>query len=306
MNQEIEKTLIQYRSFLLAEAYLNKLKGQIYREKKTLNEIIQATEASEHEIINFEQAGVLEKLLNKDKASFEVEKERYYKLVINYKKSKKTIELSEFEVKVLEEKVKSGPALKEKLHQLLKERKDTLEESNLNNIDVILELTERIDSRIGLRTELEEAIEVGKTLLKNIDEANDYLIVIKQDMISRGKFDSLVGASIIKLEKLQGLVILCEKRLMEYKNEISDLYEYIKLKGVPKFKDGNEFVDEYFEALSSDQLLSLSWQTGSDYLMTIANKIDSTQKALKKDLYQIMEQKREMEEKRDVLIKGSV
>lgn len=299
---QLENLLKKYKSYLLAKAYLKALLHQIAGEKEQLARIDRAKKRSESILRRYE-----EQPFQKATASFEEEKEHYYQLVVQANELTKRIELAKFETGILEEKIRSSTILHTQLHELLRNYPSETPLPDIAHFDMILGFTQKIEERNGLKKEVSEAFIKGEQLLKEISEVKGFLHELKgQMMMYNGVFNSIIGVSLNKLEKFQEMTQEAMQQLEAYEKEIADIYEYLHIPNAPKFRDGNEFVDQYFEKLSTDRLLSLSWDDCSFYLRRISEKVQLTQQALSKNIQEVEEHVRSLEEKRGALIVDAV
>ncbi len=299
---EIEKLLKKYKSHLLAKAYLKALLHQVSDEEDQLMRITSAKRRSESILSRYE-----EQIFQTDSTGFEKEKDHFYKLVIQSNELNKRLELAKFEIGVLEEKIRGSAMLNDQLHELLRNYPPEQRLPDITHFDMILGFTQKIEERNGLKREVSEAFIKGEELLKEIGGVKGFLHKLKsQMMMYNGVFNSLIGLSLEKLEKFQGMTQEAMQQLEAYEKEIADIYEYLHIPNAPKFRDGNEFVDQYFEKLSTDRLLSLSWDDCSFYLRRISEKVHHTQAALNRNIQEVEEHVRSLEEKRGALIIDAV
>ncbi len=298
---QIEDILNQYKSFVLAEAYLKALHHQIAEGHHQLDQIFAAKRDSEMRLNSYENM-----VAQSNSESFEQEKERYYRLVTRYKELHKRIDLAKFEVSVLEDKMKNSADIHAQLHEFLKQDLPDASQSGILHLDLILGFTQKIEEKKGLKKEVSEAISKGEILLKEIKLVKKFLKEIKKQMTANGVFDSLIGVSLVKLEKFQKMARVCMSHLEGYEKEIADIYEYLHIPNAAKFRDGNEFIDQYFEKLSTDRLFSLSEKDCSFYLQRISEKVTHTQQALNNKFAEVKEHIESLEEKRGLVIVESM
>lgn len=198
-------------------------------------------------------SSVLQSILGRKEDQLDKERQEYLAVAMKIKEIKKTIELTEYEARVLEDKVQNQVQLKQKLDTLKQKR-----EVEILNFDgqarVALQNTiQKIDNCSRSIAELNEAYLAGQQAIQAVEQVQAHL----QDAVKWGEWDMYGGnrgndyRKHDAIDQATNASYMANQKLMVFKKELLDVglnEEEIHLE-IAKF---SRFSDIFFDNLVTD------------------------------------------------------
>lgn len=165
IQKQIKSVLEEFKSLQNVKAHLDETEAKLatsYNKMKALDKML---DKELKDIEKLEKLGIkslFHKALGSKEEQLEKERQEYLEASLQYKESKKSVELMEFERDLLAKKINSLPKIQAHLEELKKARaQEIMNSSNITVRNEFSEIIHKLDIGILLNKELEEAIDAG-------------------------------------------------------------------------------------------------------------------------------------------------
>ena len=233
-QKNLDQLIQEYQSYLLAKKHLESVKERIEREKRYLNiwELkLKSQERFYHEVKNLSLSGLMYRFLGKQENKIIEEREKYLQATLRYNESVKTLELLQFEEKVLEEKIAAVGPIKTRLNIQLMRREDEIHQHFPLISTVLINIHQKLIRLVSLKQEVKEASELTKIINNKIEHLSGLLDQVINDeswINSLGREGDLPSDS--KINELLDEAIDIAFKLKQYyeqlKVELQDLEQF--------------------------------------------------------------------------------
>jgi len=243
VNRRVKESELELQT---ANNSLNKLSNNMDKELEDLNQME-----------SMSVKAVFYKVLGSKEEQLEKERQEYLQASLKFNEQKDKIELLEFELGVLNKKLRSKTQLVNDLANLKKEREREILNTNPQKAEQLLTLSRYLDHNILKQREIEEAIQAGNKCAKTIKE------IIKELKAAQhwGKWDMYGNdgrrAGHMKhtaIDRAKNLANIANHELHKFSKELADTGE---------FSDGfqitmdyfSSFMDVFFDNLITDWIM---------------------------------------------------
>lgn len=305
-----KEILDQFQSIELAQKRLDRVNEQLTDKNAKLQELDQKWRKEHKEVEKLEGLSiksVFAKVLGDKEKQLEKERQEYLNAFMKYEEFKKTLEILEFEQKVLEEKVAKTDVVQAKMDQMLEQRKNELLQSNRPEGKVILDLERGIQNSYKNRKEVFEAIEFGKLAQTNLAQLHRQLGDAKNwgnwDMASGGR--SRNRASWMKhssMDKARRMVPETQHVLEQFKRELYDVYGRQNFDVILELDGLSSFADLFFDNLITDWIVQRKIQNSLAKVSSVHDKVKRTVSSLEVEIQKIESGILKMEERKNQVI----
>lgn len=235
-EKKIQETNNQLRKIELLEHYLKNLSFNIKEAYKDLEKSNKILEKEHQDVIRLEELSqnwLYTKLRGDQEEKLEKEREEYYEAFLQNKEALKSIELLEFEEKVLREKLDSlrprQLLLKKELLELLEEQEKGVSSFHTEKRKALTQVNRKIDQQHRQIKEAEDCIEVCRTMTAGLNGLFDILQLIHQenmlyDRSKRRDLNQQVEAASLKYRQIDNKRKRLKKELRQLYNKWPNIY----------------------------------------------------------------------------------
>ena len=200
---------------------------------------------------------VFYKVLGSKEEQLEKERQEYLQVSLKFNEQKDKIELLEFELGVLNKKLRNKTQLVKDLQLLKKVREEEIINTNPRQAQQLLSLSRNLDNNILKQREIVEAIQAGNkcasTLQEIINELKNAQHWGKWDMY--GKQNRRAGyQKHTAIDRAKNLANIANHELHKFDKELRETGEYAE--GLQVNLDGfSSFMDVFFDNLITDWIM---------------------------------------------------
>jgi len=276
IHQKLTQKIEEFKSLELAKGHLTKLEVRIEKMHQQLGVLLSITEKQYKDVAQLEKLSVralFEKVLGDKEAQLEKERQEYLQAVLNFNECKKSLELLDFERKILQKKLANYSKTKSELHNLIRQREQSLMQEDELAKQLITDIDQQIDANIAFKRELHEAITVGlktkRTLRRvvfNLDQ------VLKWGEYTMNNPDQHIRKKTY-INKAKDHTYLAKQLLQEFEDELLDIYE----KQNDYIRDSIElfryFIKDFFKNLILDWVILTKLKNASNTIYEVNSRV---------------------------------
>lgn len=228
LQLQLKKALTDQQSAKRILRHLDQLDRQLQEEYKILERLgkVLEKENKDYEALQgLSLKGLFHKVLGSQEEQVEKEKQEYLKTALEYDEASKTVDLMEYERKVLQEKVDGLQGMEQKIEQLLQQREQELILKGGAKGRQLLRLAEELDAQYRLDNELGEALKIGEDVLQLLFQMHTYFQEgnkLANDRAPGLRFNSFVDQSTIS--KAHRLIPEVRMLLLKFEEEFLDVF----------------------------------------------------------------------------------
>lgn len=224
----LHQKLGELKSLEIVERHYKTTKDSLknaVKESKRLQKQLDKENADIEKLEKLSIKKLFHKVLGNKEKQLEVERQEFLELSLKYNEHKKSIELLEFELNVLENKRHGIPGLKKEITKLKKKREKEILKSNNRIGKRLRSIVEETDYLVMGRKEYEEAILVGQDILTHLQAAVKYL----RNAGEWGSYKNMGGGRMSSynqrgaIEKARGIIIKTQHLFRIFKKELQDI-----------------------------------------------------------------------------------
>lgn len=301
-NSILEKLIEEYRSIILSKHHLEKLKDRLQLERNRLQELEAILDQKYNNLYQLEKLSLralFYTMLQTKDEQFEIESQEYLHAVLQLKDCKKTIELLEFERKVLLSKVNKEKRVQDQLNHLFTEREEFISSKYASLKNQLIIANQKLDQELGYKREIYEALIVGLKARDVFTQMIALLVKAKDDVNWGAELpnkEELRHAKNSYLDQAQELSYKAKQLLQELMDEMEDIYMHKSIRRLNKFEEFKHFNDIYYDRLISD------WMVQNRIVSTL-NYLKGTMDSLKRIVETLKIQKKTTEKNIEYLNK---
>ncbi len=258
-EKRLREKLEERQSILLAQKHLDRLKERLREGRAQLGELLSHIELEQKEVEYYEKIStdsLFRRILGGQEEQLEFQRQEHLQVILDYRDTKRTLELLEFEKKVLEEKVACLPDLDNEIDRLIHKREQELLAQDSGGLRIIHQLNRELGTAIRLRREIYEAKIVG---LQSARLAQSMAQLLREAMIHqpwgrpslvffRSKKPDYVHLTLDKFYQLKN-------RLRAFSDELRDIYiqhDIRQFRGIEQFQN---LSNGYYDHLINDWIV---------------------------------------------------
>lgn len=256
----IQQLIESYQSALLAQKHLEKVKERLRVEQRRLIDLATALEKEHLDVLKIEHLtlkGIFHRILGDQKQQYEIEKQEYLMATLAYNEAVKTIELLEFEIDILEQKIDQIPELKLQLETLILSRNTDFKRLYPHLVRELISYNEQIDDLLAYKRELHEASIVAVKTLHYFDQVLNHLnnAIIIGGWGFRQPIQPKTLSTPGELDEAFRKMIEIKTLLNLLKDEMEDIYRLGSIQRLGGFQEFNSFTLIFRNRLLSDWIL---------------------------------------------------
>jgi hypothetical protein len=243
-------------------------------------------------------------VLGSKEEELERERQEYLALNLKHKELVKSIEVAEFEEKVLAKKVLEIDVVERYLDKLMDLREKEILSTDDSLKDELVAVFKKMDEAIKFKEEIKQAFNAGFFALQSIARVLKYLKEAEKwgqwDMYNKsGYYDHLKHTAV---DKAVDEAYRAKMNLTQYKNELADIGMHDNF--ALHVESFTKFTDIFFDNLISDWIVQRKIKNVLASVLAVQDKVESIQQILQKDFDEMDEKIQALEaQKNEILIK---
>lgn len=306
-SQLIRDTFEEVQQKKRIQRYLDDLNGQLKAEYANLDRLEKKLTKEFKDIERLEKLsikGLFHSVLGSKVEQMEKERQEYLQASLKFDEAKKTVELLEFERKVLEDKLKGLQQLEGKFKQLMKQREEELVQSNSQEGQQILDLVLKIDENIARSHNLTALFNEGVKILDLLNRMINHLSRARNwgqwDMY--GDRRGAVHFKHSAIDNAKNLAFHAKNLLRRYEYELQLLFGSQNFNLNIHMNDFSRFTDIFFDNLISDWIIQQKISNALSNVKSVSDKVKRVQGSLQSELQRLQSENHQLEEQRKKII----
>ncbi len=305
--ENLDKVLEEIQSLERAEKQLAKVNQELDKEYRKLEQLQKVVDKEYEDVQKLEKLsmkGLFYKVLGDKEAQMEQERQEYLQAFLKYKEYKKSLELLEFEKKVLEDKLAKEGDIQKRKTTILKQVEQQHIQSDTAVGRQLARMEQQIIDNVYIKREVNEALIVGA-------KASDILkrmFSVMQTASNWGTWDMMGGkstASYLKhsnIDKAKDLALSAKHILSQYERELEDVYGKDRIQLNLNLDSFHQFTDIFFDNLITDWIIQRKIQNALMSIRSVNDKVTRIQSSLKAELNKLDKNITYLEEQKKELI----
>lgn len=294
--EEINQLVRQLKTIQLAEGHLHQLHGQIESSKiaemrlgRLLNDKYESVESLKSSSVR----NLFKTILGSREDEIEMERQEYLQVVLQYHDARKSVELMEYEVKVLENQIAQKAEIEALLENAIREHRAEILQAYPKTASRITEIEADINVLVANQKELEEALEVGNELINLLHDISENLLLAsdwgdwddpflsrKMEVKAKNRY---VDKAMIKVHEAQVL-------FSKFDKELQDIHEHKKIIGTYHFQDFGAFSKVYYNRLIADWVIQKQIKNTRSNVINVRDSVILIATTLKHEIKQADEE----------------
>lgn len=286
-KKKIKNLIAQFHAIKLANKMLINLKAQKKELLFQLNNLEHLIEAQYKALHKKERSmhTLFGKILNREGS--QLENEQYLKSILKYNECVDTLELVEFEMKILVDKVASKRRLKLELDSVIKNEMEHFQKTYPKLAQKVQNIYKTNLRNLGLKKEIEEAISSGERARAEINKMLAFLRKAERTEIWGASYADTQRRKKIKyslIDKAEVKGVASKQQLLKFEEELKDVYKMKGIKYISDFSEFGKFVEIYHNHLISDWVISRRLNTSITNVEAARDIINRHLRALRTSL----------------------
>jgi DNA repair exonuclease SbcCD ATPase subunit len=177
-QKELNQVLNKYQDFERIQKHLKNLEIQLtsgYRELDKFEKILDKHGQDVQQLESLSLKAIFHKILGSKKEQLDKERQEYLEAALKRNEHKKSLELLEYEKKVLTDKLKKLQDIPAQAEMMIQKRENDLMRSGTPVGMRILTIAQQIDASRHLKREIKEALDAGRDVVVILEEMESYL-----------------------------------------------------------------------------------------------------------------------------------
>lgn len=287
-QKKLNKILDKYQDHERIQKYLKKLDSQLergYNDLDKLEKILEKQGQDVEQLEGLSLKGIFHKILGSKKEQLGKERQEYLQAALKRNEHKKSLELLEYEKKILTDKLAKLKDIPAQAEMLIQQRENDLMKSGTPVGMRILTISKQIDQSRHLKREIKEAIEAGGQVMVILKEMEDYLRSARGwgnwDMMGGGRMSSYVKHS--NIDKARARLHKAQHLLNRFERELRDVYNPHQLNLSLNLDSFTRFIDIFFDNLISDWIVQQRIRNALSNVVAVKDRASRLMGALRMD-----------------------
>lgn len=297
MKEDLKNIVKEIRSIKLAKEHLIKLEVVRAEQAQRLEEIENKISENLGRIDKLSRTtfySLYQKLFGEQDRLLELYKKHYLDLMLEFNELTKSIEKLDFEIGILKGQSKKYKTVLQELKSQLRIRESDISTHSLRKFRHVIR---RIDGKLGLIKELEEAIKEGSNLNRKFNAAIRFVENKARELYKNfGDLDSMMNHRVKKIETYQDHLIAIQHSMIKFDAELSDVYREILQDKEFESKIGDQLMKKFRVNLVNDLDENETLNNSHQFLKNQKSMIMSLTRSLRKDVKKLKKEVIELEQ----------
>ena len=280
LDTQLKSTLEQFREMEKVNKHLEQLNTRLSGEYKNLEKLTKVLEKEQADVEKLEKMslkGIFYKVLGSKEEQLEKERQEYLQASLKYNELIKSVDLLEFERKVLEEKSSKFVGIEDRLQNLMKKRERHLMNSNSALGRKLLHVLKQIEAIQKTGYQIDQAMDAGAKCIGILAEIAGYLRNARNwgnwDMAGRRKGHMTSYIKHSNIDKARRRISQAQNLLWRFEEELNDVYDTTNLDLRINIDSFNSFIDIFFDNLISDWIIQKRIRNSHNNIVSVHDKV---------------------------------
>jgi uncharacterized coiled-coil DUF342 family protein len=307
LAEEIKKLLEEHQIAKKVASRLDQLIPEVQALKKELGQLDIEMQKEFSDITNLEKTGLKNlfyKALGSKEAQLEKERQEYLQVSLKYDQVRKTLELLEYEQKLLQKKADNLPAIEKRLDELSREQEQEMlrlpGEANME----VRKIYSQLEVQQRMIIDIQEAIKAGAKALESLDNVISGLQQAHNwgqwDMSGRNPMSNHLKYTAI--DKAKDWAYETNRLLKIFEKELLDVYRQIPDDFVLHVDSFNRFIDVFFDNLITDWIIQQKIHHALNNSLNTRDKVVRMIKTLDAEIPKVNKQMDELNQAKKELV----
>lgn len=307
IHKQLKETLLQFRQIQKVRQHHEALRLRLSEEVKALGEVQKALRKEERDVEKLEKTSVrslFHQMIGDREKQIENERQKYLQVALRYNELSKSIDLMQYELHILENKLLDFDRLKKQYRDLMILREKELMQSDPDVGPELILLHKQIDRGHMLKKDIKEAIKTGR-------EAERILLAMDKELQAArnwGYHDTAGGrgsSSYMKhrsIDQAKDLSYRARHALLLFRRELEDVFEDARIRININMEGFNSFTDIFFDNLISDWIIQQRIGRAMRDVRHVRHQVRATLQQLTKEQPRLEKEMKTLEKKRESMI----
>ncbi len=306
-QKELNKILSKYQDFERIQKHLKNLDTQLksgYQELDKFEKVLQKHGQDVQQLERLSLKAIFHKVLGSKKEQLDKERQEYLQAALKRNEHKKSLELLEYEKKVLVEKLKKLQDIPAQAEAMIQKREKDLMRSGTPVGMRILTISQQMDSNRHLKREIKEALDAGKDVIVILEEMESYL----RNARNWGNWDMMGGRGMTtyvkhsNIDRARARLHKAQHLLNRFENELRDVYNPRQLNLSLNLDSFTRFIDIFFDNLISDWVVQQRIRNALSNVVSVKDKASRLVGNLEMDEKDLVVKMKQMEKEKKQLV----
>ena len=305
MENRLKELIRQVKSADIARKEISNLKLLLELTEKDVAELGSQLSKKMKQIKNLEKlsfVSIYQNLIKNKTNSLEIAKEHYLNLSLEYNEKIKEAELIKYQLEVLSNKWTSESEMKKEIRFLIAQSLDQYRQEfqyhDLSNV------VERIELRLKIEKEIEEAIKAGVALNRYFNTTINFMKswARMEYKVMERDIETIRNVDLRKMDNFMMKILKIKHLMLKFKSEINDVLSQVATKNDDAFYFVETFINRHRRELAKDIIVKRGFVKCYLHLKDQKARIQEFNRILRKDLKKIRNEIVSLEEKENELI----
>ncbi len=303
VQKKLSKAIQDFQSLELTKQHLALLEERLhdaYEKLEDLHDILKKEYKDVQVLEQLSMRKLFQTILGNQEKHLEKERQEYLEAALHYNEFNKTVELIEYEKKILDRKLENYNLVKSELNALIRQRERELLKTEGTARFQLSSINNVIDGNLRIKRELHEALAVGLKVKEVLAKMEEQL----KNASNWGdwNYNQSTEKRDLSIEKATKLSYQAKELLIQFEKEIDDVFKKKKMSWSFDLKGSEKFNNLYFKNLISDWVIQRKILDTLHHTSKYVDKITRTNTSLKVELKQIAASIDYLEDKKRNLI----
>ncbi len=305
VHHRLKETLKEFRHAEKVKRHYAELEERLSRESAELRKLEQLVAKEEKDVKDLERASVKSlfyRILGDRDKQLQKERQEYLQVALSYNDMRKSVELIEYEIGLLEGKLDRLEVLREEIATLKSRREEELLAENSSRGIRLRELCNEVDARIVLLQDIDEATDAGRYALDLLSKLEKQL----REARNWGQWDMWAdGAGWLKhsaIDKARGFLHKVRHALIRFNDELSDVFDDARFNVDLRIERIDNFMDIFFDNLITDWVVQQKIKNALDSAKNTRYQVNAALRRLSHERPNVEREINELEAERESII----
>lgn len=279
LQRKIKKTIGEVNQVEKIKKHLADLDKRLavaYKEQDKLAKVLEEEYENLDDLEKLSLKSLFYKVLGSKEEQMEKARQEYLQASLKFDEYKKSIELLEYEKKVLTEKLVKKKDLSGELEKLMKRREREIIRGNKKEGKTLLHIQQQIDHHQVMIREVREALQVGQEAYNVLEQVVGFLRTARNwgrwDMGQRGRGTAHMKHS--NIDRARERAYLAQQLLHRFERELRDIYNNVEQLNLNIELDSfSRFMDVFFDNLISDWVIQQKIQNALSNVSAVKDRV---------------------------------
>jgi hypothetical protein len=309
LNEDIKDVTLEIKRIERIRQHQHYLFARIRQKRKELARTEQILKNEKRDVDILEHATVRSlflSILGNRKSQLEFERQEFLVVALKYKELIKSLDILEYENKVLQDIIRKLPSLEDQLDKLVVQKGTELKSINKILATRITIMDHKLIKNSERIQQIDEAIAIGDEAGSILYRIHGNLAKIEvwglTDLYGSGKYSSYKKKSYI--DKARQQAIAANLALEEFEVEVKDVYKELKIANAFQKESFEDFLHVFYENLITDWIVRRKISSVLSSIQSVIDRLNGILEKLRTEKQKLASENISMQaEKREFITK---